>query len=276
MTHSTPIHARLDDVDLAQAIARVTSEALVHLASETTVDPADAGAVAALKDAGDALAHGIITEALERTRPGDAVMSEEGDWADPARLTSSRVWIVDPLDATKEFGVGIPDWAVQIALLEGNELTAAAMHLGGRGVSWSTRTPVASPPRLHTDGTLIAVVSRSRAPHGLEENLARVAASLSHLGIERVALRSVGGVGGKVDELLQGRAHLYIGPTWCQEWDAAAPVAIAAQHGHMVCGQGGQPLTFNQPDARVQGLLVGPEVLVRTWIEVTGDRPAHA
>jgi 3'(2'), 5'-bisphosphate nucleotidase len=275
MTHSTPIHARLDDVDLAEAIAKVTSDALVQLAAESVVDPQDPAAVAALKDAGDALAHGIITEALERTRPGDAVMSEEGDWADPARLTASRVWIVDPLDATKEFGIGIPDWAVQIALLERDQLTAAAMHLGGRGVSWSTRSAVAFAPQVHTDGTLIAVVSRSRAPQGLEENLARVAASLSHVGVERVALRSVGGVGGKVDELLQGRAHLYIGPTWCQEWDAAAPVAIAARHGHMVCGDGGRPLTFNQADARVQGLLVGPELLVRAWLDVTGDHPAH-
>jgi 3'(2'), 5'-bisphosphate nucleotidase len=275
MTHATPVHPRLDDVDLAQAIAQVTSDALVQLAADTVVDPQDPVAVAALKDAGDALAQRIIAEALERTRPGDAVMSEEGDWQDPARLTASRVWIVDPLDATKEYGVGIPDWAVQIALLEHGELTAAAMHLGGRGVAWSTRTPVTSAPRLHTDGTLIAVVSRSRAPKDLEANLARVAESLTHEGVERVAIRSVGGVGGKVDELLQGRAHLYVGPTWCQEWDAAAPVAIAARQGHMVCGQGGEPLTFNQQDARVHGLLVGPELLVQSWLEVTADRPGR-
>jgi 3'(2'), 5'-bisphosphate nucleotidase len=270
---SASVHARLDDVDLAVAIARITSAELLRLADESRVDPTDEAAVAALKDAGDALAHGIITDALDRTRPDDSVMSEEGDWADQSRIGASRVWIVDPLDATKEFGVGIPDWAVQIALLEDGELTAAAMDLGGRDVRWSTRTPAIAPPQIHTDGTLIAVVSRSRAPRGLEADLARMASSLEHLGVERVAIRTVGGVGGKVDELLQGRAHLYIGPTWCQEWDAAAPVAIAARAGHTVCGRGGRPLVFNQPEPRVEGLLVGPEILVQTWLSVV-DRPA--
>lgn len=264
------IDAALDDTTLAARIAAATSRLLVDLQRDRGVRPDDADHTWALKDAGDALAHTFITDALARTRPGDAVMSEEGDWSDLARLDARRLWIVDPLDATREFGIGVPDWAVQIALLEDDALTAAAFHLGARGVRWSTDDIADVEPALHADGVLTVVVSRSRAPQGLDDTIAGVVSRLRHLGVRSHRVIRVGGVGGKVDEVLQGRAQLYVGPTWCHEWDAAAPVAVAQRRSFTACDFEGQPLRFNRPDARVEGMLVGPRAIVDAWLEETG------
>jgi 3'(2'), 5'-bisphosphate nucleotidase len=258
----------LDDVALASHIASATSQALLDLQAERGIRPDDPEHTRDLKDAGDALAHTLITTTLASARPQDAVMSEEGDWGDEARLSSRRVWIVDPLDATKEFGLGIADWAVQIALLEDGALTAAAMDLGARDVRWSTSSPRTTDPVSHSDGTLIAVVSRSRPPEGLHDNLAATVEALDN-GTRGFDVRMVGGVGGKVDELLSGRAHLYVGPSWCYEWDAAAPLAVAAHLGYSVCDFEGQPLRYNKPHPAMEGLLVGSADVIAAWLRVT-------
>ena len=255
----------MNDHELAAHIARGASNALLELQQQRGIS-GDPQAIAALKDAGDQLAHTFITEALAKARPGDAVMSEEGDWQNPDRLGVERLWIVDPLDATKEYGLGIADWAVQIALLEDGQITAAAMDLGGRDVRWSTADAPHVEPVVHDNGTLIAVVSRSRSPENLDAVLAGTVDLLQSQGVQRYVVRTVGGVGGKVDEVLAHRAHLYVGPTWCYEWDAAAPVAIAAHHGFHVCDVEGAPLRFNKPGAEVEGLLVGPAVSVSAFV----------
>lgn len=260
----------ISDHELAARIAADTSSALRELQSTIGIR-SDAEGIAALKDAGDALAHLIITTALGAARPDDVVMSEEGDWQDLSRLGAPRLWIVDPLDATREFGIGVPDWAVQIALLENGKLTAAAVDLGAREVAWSSLDEPMTAPRLHVDGTMTVVVSRSRAPENLDVVLTNMVKKLKDVGVERYEVTRVGGVGGKVDELLQGRAQFYIGPTWCYEWDAAAPAMIAKMHGHRATDYQGMELVWNKANAQVDGLLMGPEALVDAFVEVTAS-----
>src|SRR5215469_8303509 len=121
-----------DDHVLARELAAEAGERLLGLRAQ-------GGEPDLLRKAGDRLSHEFLTAALAARRPGDVVLSEEGA-DDPARLTASRVWIVDPLDGTREFGEpGRADWAVHVALWErtgpagSGELTACAVALPAQG-----------------------------------------------------------------------------------------------------------------------------------------------
>ena len=116
-----------DDLAVAVALAAGAGEVLVGLRAEQ----GDALPGKELKDAGDAAAQAWLAQALAVARPGDAVLSEEAA-DDAARLEADRVWIIDPLDGTREFSERLgdgwrDDWAVHIALWQrGRGLTDAA------------------------------------------------------------------------------------------------------------------------------------------------------
>ncbi len=198
----------------------------------------------ALGDMGDAQANDLIISELTRERPGDAILSEESPDTS-RRLDADRVWIVDPLDGTKEFREPPrADWAVHVALWErGRGLTAAAVALPDE-----RRTP-------HTGAELPAaarpdrprlVVSRSRAPWGASEVLHVIGGELVRLG----------SAGAKAMAVVHGEAEVYLHNDGLWEWDAAAPAAVAAAAGLHVSDVDGRPLTWNKRDPWVPGFLV--------------------
>ena len=134
-----------DDHALARELAEEAGRRLLELrAGGGFSDEPDL-----LRKAGDRQSHEFLTAELARRRPGDVVLSEEGA-DDPARLAAERVWIVDPLDGTREFGEpGRTDWAVHVALWErraaqgAGDLTAGAVALPAQGHVLSTLDPPA-------------------------------------------------------------------------------------------------------------------------------------
>ena len=202
----------------------------------------------ALKDAGDQAAHDLLVRLLADVRPGDAVLSEEGR-DDKARLDADRVWIVDPLDGTREFSEPPrDDWAVHVALWErsgdGGELVAGAVAQPGIGRTFHTgRPPVvpassASRPRL--------VVSRTRPP-------AFVQAMAEELDAELVPM---GSAGAKVMSVIRDLSDAYVHAGGQYEWDSAAPVAVARAAGLFTSRVDGSPLVYNQDDVLLPDLVV--------------------
>ena len=203
------------------------------------------GDPSALRQAGDRSSHEFLTAELARHRPGDAVLSEEGA-DDPARLAARRVWIVDPLDGTREFGEpGRTDWAVHVALWEAGELTAGAVALPAQGQVLSTADPVAPPP-ARPAGTPRLVVSRTRPP----DFIARLA---DKIGAEVVPL---GSAGAKAAAVICGRAEVYVHDGGQYEWDSAAPVAVALAAGLHASRIDGSKLVYNQAVPSVPDILI--------------------
>ena len=206
-----------------------------------------------LRKAGDRLSHEFLTAELAARRPGDVVLSEEGA-DDPARLAAGRVWIVDPLDGTSEFGEpGRTDWAVHVALWEAGAagltaggLTAGAVALPAQARILSTAAPAGPPAGGEGDGPVRIVVSRSRAP--------RLVYGISDLiDAELVPL---GSAGAKVAAVVYGEADAYVHAGGFYEWDTAAPVAVARAAGFHASRIDGSPLAYNQADLRMPDILV--------------------
>jgi 3'(2'), 5'-bisphosphate nucleotidase len=208
---------------------------------------------------GDARAHELLVARLAEVRSGDAVLSEEGR-VDPARLTAGRVWIVDPLDGTREFGeVPRTDWAVHVALVIGGRPAAGAVALPGRYLTLATDPPPPPPPAW--DGPPRVLVSRSRPP----AEATRVAEAL---GGDLVPL---GSAGAKAMAVVLGEADVYAHSGGQYEWDSAAPVAVAAAAGLHVSRLDGSPLVYNQPDPYLPDLLVcRPELAERVIAAAAG------
>jgi 3'(2'), 5'-bisphosphate nucleotidase len=207
-----------------------------------------------LRKDGDRLSHEFLTAELAARRPADVVLSEEG--ADnPARLAARRVWIVDPLDGTREFGdPGRTDWAVHVALWERSEasgsadITAGAVALPAQGMVLSTvpgGVGEAAETRRDADAVRI-VVSRTRAP--------RLVRGLS--GFMDVELMPLGSAGAKVAAVVCGQADAYVHAGGFYEWDTAAPVAVARAAGLHASRIDGSPLAYNQPDLLMPDILV--------------------
>jgi 3'(2'), 5'-bisphosphate nucleotidase len=193
---------------------------------------------------GDAKAHELLVARLAEARPDDAVLSEEGA-ADPARLTAPRVWIIDPLDGTREFGeVPRTDWAVHVALVQGQSPTAGAVALPARSLTLSTAEPL-TPPRSH-DGPPRVLVSRTRPP----EHAQRIADAL---GGELVPL---GSAGAKAMAVVLGEAEVYAHAGGQYEWDSCAPAAVAAAAGLHVSRLDGSPLAYNNANPYLPDLLI--------------------
>jgi 3'(2'), 5'-bisphosphate nucleotidase len=201
-----------------------------------------------LRKAGDRLSHEFLTAALADARPGDVVLSEEG--ADnPARLTARRVWIVDPLDGTREFGEpGRTDWAVHVALWESdaNDLTAGAVALPAQDRVLSTAEP---PPPLaagEAPAKIRIVVSRSRPPQFVR----------NFSGLIEAELVPLGSAGAKVAAVINGEVDAYVHGGGFYEWDTAAPVAVARAAGLHASRIDGSDLAYNQADLLMPDILV--------------------
>jgi len=239
--------ASTDDHALAARLATEAGELLVDLRRRVAAEAEAAGQSAdgkALGAEGDRRAHELIVAGLAAARPGDAVLSEEGV-ADPARLAAERVWIVDPLDGTREYGeVPRADWAVHVALVIGGVPAAGAVALPARGLTLATDP--APPPPPAWAGPPRVVVSRSRPP-------AEATLVADALGGELVAL---GSAGAKAMAVVLGEADVYPHSGGQYEWDSAAPVAVAAAAGLHVSRLDGSPLVYNRPDPYLPDLLV--------------------
>ena len=204
-----------------------------------------------LGDRGDREANRLILDRLGTARPDDFVLSEEAV-DDQRRCTASRVWIVDPLDGTREFCELRDDWAVHIGLAIDGDPVAGAVALPAIDQLWASDDVVAPAPAAPARPRM--VVSRSRAP-ALAEQVARA------LDAELVPM---GSAGAKAMAVVLGDADAYVHAGGQHEWDSAAPVAVAAASGLHCSRLDGSPLRYNQPDPWLPDLLVcRPELAER-------------
>ena len=242
-----------DDDRLAAELAEQAGKLLLDLRAEGG-DPGD------LRKKGDRLSHEFLAAELAARRPGDAVLSEEGR-DDMARLAAGRVWIVDPLDGTREFGEpGRTDWAVHVALWERGALTAGAVALPAQGQVLATTAPPVVPAVNGSEGPLRVVVSRTRPPAFLE----RLSGEMS------VTLLPLGSAGAKAAAVLRGEADAYIHAGGQYEWDSAAPAAVALAAGLHASRLDGSALQYNQPDPVLPDILICPVVLAESLLEAIG------
>ena len=197
-----------------------------------------------LKDAGDLASHEFLMQILGEYRPGDAVLSEEGK-DDKARLTSSRVWIIDPVDGTREFSEPPrDDWAIHVALWQDGDLVAGAVAQPGLGTTFNTGEPPTVPPRT-SDRPRIAV-SRTRPPEF-------VAALAEAIDAELVPM---GSAGAKVISVVRDVTDAYVHAGGQYEWDSAAPVVVARAAGLHTSRADGAELQYNQDNVLLPDLLV--------------------
>ncbi len=211
---------------------------------------------ASRKAVGDAAAHEFLTARLAEARPHDAVFSEEGI-DDLARLDASRVWIVDPLDGTREFSEFRDDWAVHVALWQDGELVAGAVALPASDLTFATPdVPLAAA----SAGRLRLVVSRTRPP-------AWTTAVRQALGADVVPM---GSAGAKVMAVVRGVADVYLHAGGQYEWDSAAPVAVARAAGLHASRLDGSPLRYNCRNPLLPDLVIcRPELTDRVHQVVT-------
>ncbi|MGY1856618.1 3'(2'),5'-bisphosphate nucleotidase CysQ [Modestobacter sp. SYSU DS0290] len=251
----TDLPATATDPDTAAALATAAGELLLAVRGRPFAD------AAACKAAGDAESHRFLVEQLARLRPGDAVLSEEGV-DDPARLTADRVWIVDPLDGTREFAeAGRADWAVHVALWERGELTAGAVALPAEQLTLGTASPPALPPR--PEGPLRLAVSRSRPPVMVAELATRL----------RAELVPMGSAGAKAMAVVRGQADAYVHGGGQYEWDSAAPVAVARAAGLHTSRLDGSPLRYNRDSPWLPDLVICRPELAGDLLEALAVTP---
>lgn len=228
------------DHQLARRLADASGQLLLALRDELGfADPA------ALRDAGDRQSHELLMEQLAAERPADAVLSEEG-LDDVARLSAERVWILDPLDGTREYAEdGRVDWAVHVALWSSGALVAAAVALPAQGQTLWTGEPPKAPQ--HAAGPTRIVASRTRAPAFVQRVVDATADG---------ELVPLGSAGAKVAAVILGDVDAYIHAGGQYEWDSAAPVAVARAAGLHASRIDGGELLYNQADPLLPDLLV--------------------
>ena len=226
----------MTDADLAAHLAETAGRLLLE------VRAADVFSAKALGKVGDQTANQFLIHAIREQRPDDGLLSEE-EKDNVERLAHARVWLVDPVDGTREYGEGRTDWAVHVALAIEGVPAIGAVALPGLGVVLrSDRAqplpPAAAIPRL--------VVSRTRP--------AREALVIAEaLGGELVAM---GSAGAKAMAIVRGEAEIYLHTGGQYEWDSCAPAAVALACGLHVSRVDGSPLVYNQPDTYMPDLLI--------------------
>lgn len=227
----------LNDAELAAHLADCAGKLLLEVcASGLFFDKA-------LGKAGDATANQFLVHAIRAARPADGLLSEEMK-DDGTRLAKGRVWIIDPVDGTREYGEGRVDWAVHVALAIDGVATIGAVALPGVGVVMRSDQPLPLP----SAGTpLRMVVSRTRP--------AKEALDVAQkLGAELVPM---GSSGAKAMAILRGEADIYLHSGGQYEWDSAAPVAVAQAHGLHCSRIDGSALKYNNQDVYLPDLLIG-------------------
>jgi 3'(2'), 5'-bisphosphate nucleotidase len=252
------------DDALARDLAVAAGQSLVDLRGRWR--PGDGQDAADLRRTADRQSHEFLVAQLARLRPDDAVLSEEGT-DNPARLTAARVWIVDPLDGTREYGEpGRTDWAVHVALWERGELTAGAVALPAQDrvlstvdllgtVEPSTGDPVTAIAQDRHEPVRL-LVSRSRPPEFVHELAERLGAELVPMG----------SAGAKAAAVIDGQADAYVHSGGQYEWDSAAPVAVARAAGLHASRIDGSSLRYNQAHPSVPDILISTAGLAPTLL----------
>lgn len=249
--------AGADDHEFAAWAATKAGE-LLTLVRETGLQGRE------LKDAGDLASHELLMSLLAEHRREDAVLSEEehrGTVSHVDRRTARRVWIIDPLDGTREFSEPPrDDWAVHVALWEDGDLVAGAVAQPGLDTTFRTGStltvpPAAGPPRL--------VVSRTRPPAFMEGLVAVLGAELIPMG----------SAGAKAMSVVRGISDAYVHAGGQYEWDSAAPVAVARSVGLFTSRVDGSPLTYNHEDPTLPDLIICRPELSASICEYLATNP---
>lgn len=239
----------MNDAELAAHLAADAGRILLEVRESGRHHGKDLGR------AGDEEANAVLVAALRELRPDDGLLSEE-EKDNHGRLGKDRVWIVDPVDGTREYGEGRTDWAVHVALAIGGRAEIGAVALPGLGLVLRSDEPMTLPagdprPRM--------VVSRTRP--------AREALAVAEaLGGE---LLPMGSAGAKAMAVVRGEAEIYLHTGGQYEWDSCAPVAVAQAHGLHCSRVDGSPLIYNRADTYMPDLLIcRPEWADRVLAEV--------
>ena len=226
----------MTDAELAAHLAKIAGNILIEVR--------DSGMFTgkALGKAGDQTANQFLINALREQRPDDGLLSEESRDTDE-RLSKDRVWIVDPVDGTREYGEARTDWAVHVALCVNGRPETGAVALPGLGIVLRSDAPIALPalpqrPRM--------VVSRTRPA-------AEAVAVSDTIGAELIGM---GSAGAKSMAVVRGEAEIYLHTGGQYEWDSAAPAAVALAHGLHASRIDGSRLVYNNADTYMPDLLI--------------------
>lgn len=244
----------MNDAELARSIAEVAGKLLVDLQRSGLFDGKVLGKV------GDRVANSFILAALGEHRPEDAVLSEE-EKDNLQRLQRERVWIVDPLDGTREYGEARTDWAVHVALAVNGVPTVGAVALPGLPLTLSTDQVAQAPASAQK---LRMLVSRTRPA-------AEAVAVAKTLDAELVPM---GSAGAKAMAVVRGEADIYLHSGGQYEWDSCAPVAVAAAAGLHVSRIDGSPLIYNRENTYMPDLLICAKPLVARVMQALAQHQA--
>jgi len=226
---------------LAAELAHKAGELLVELQAQLTARGVIGPELGA---EGDRQSHELLAQQLAAARPGDAVLSEEGD-DDYSRLNAERVWVIDPLDGTEQYcWPPRVDWAVHVALVIDHRPVAGAVALPALGRVFSTADPPPMPERR--DGPVRMVVSRKR----VTQKAHAVAVALD------AEITPLGSAGAKAMAVVSGEADMYVHTGGQYEWDSCAPVAVAESAGFATSRINGSPLLYNQADCYLPDLVI--------------------
>lgn len=217
---------------------------LAHVAGRILLEVRDSGLISgkALGDAGDKTANQFLCHALREQRPDDGLLSEE-EKDSAERLSKSRVWIVDPVDGTREYGEARTDWAVHVALAIDGKPEIGAVGLPGLGIVLRSDQPSA----------LLAATAKPRMVVSRTRPAKEAVAVAEQIGAELVPM---GSAGAKAMAVVRGEAEIYLHTGGQYEWDSCAPAAVAAAHGLHVSRIDGSPLLYNQSDVYMPDLLI--------------------
>ena len=231
-----PVSSEETDVQLAERLATGAGKSLLDLQQSDELSGKSLG------KAGDQRANAWLLSELRAARPDDAILSEE-EKDDKIRLSAKRVWIIDPLDGTREYGEKRSDWAVHVALAVNGVAEVGAVALPGLDMTLSSDNPgrptqANEPPRM--------LVSRTRpAPEAV--------AVAKKIGAELVPM---GSAGAKAMAVVRGEADIYLHTGGQYEWDNCAPVAVAKAAGLHTSRADGSALAYNNADTYLPDLLI--------------------
>ncbi len=244
----------MSDGDLAATLARSAGEILLRIRDSNLLSGK------ALGKAGDQTANQFLMHAIAQQRPDDGLLSEESQDTD-ARLTKNRVWIIDPVDGTREYGEDRADWAVHVGLSIDGKAALGAVALPGMDMILRSDVPLSLPVRANRPRM---VVSRSR-PAG------EAVAVAESLDAELIAM---GSAGAKAMAVVRGDADIYLHSGGQYEWDNCAPVAVAQAHGLHCSRIDGTPLNYNQTNNYLPDLLICHHQDAATILDLVKNLPS--
>jgi myo-inositol-1(or 4)-monophosphatase len=219
----------------------------------------------------DLAANRKIREIIHEAFPHDGWLSEE-DKDTLERLSASRVWIVDPIDGTREFIEGVPQFAISIALVVDGQPRVATIYnpaqeqfynaTAGQG-AWLNGQPIRVKPREAVDGALL-LVSRSEPQRKFQ------------VFVDRCRIERVGSIAFRLAKVAAGEGDGTLTFRSIREWDICAGVLMVQEAGGKAVDGDGKPLLFNRHEARHHGVIAGnaglADGLQSLWIQATSPR----